>query len=360
MQNISQIDWSGLRVLVTGDTGFTGSWLSRSVLARGATVGGFSLPPSADSYREIVPNGFSRLTRQAKNENSAFGDIRNLEELETYAKTFDPDVVVHLAADAQVLEGYRSPFKTFSVNAVGTLNVLEVVRKLPRARVTLIVTTDKVYRQFSNVRKAFVESDSLWGSDPYSASKVCAEQVVASYRESFFSATNQRVFVARAGNIVGGGDWSRDRLLPDLMRSLLSGVPCSIRMPKSVRPWGHVGDVVGGYLRAIDAFLQDGEPFESINFGPSPGEVVTVEEFVAIVRGVIPEIPAPIFGAESPAHKEELHLALDATESERLLSYSYKLSPTEAIELASQWYLGALNGADVATLLDADLRKVSQ
>ena len=357
MSEIDRETWAGRKVLVTGDTGFTGVWLCRVLMDCGAEVAGYSLAPNEDKNREDFPSSRNRIGRQTDSSISAFGDIQNYQEFENFAKNFDPEVVIHLAAEAQVLEGYRSPLKSFSVNMTGTLNLLEVVRHLPRTRVTLVVTTDKVYRQTVGIRRPFVEDDPLWGSDPYSASKVCAEQIVDSYRKSFFAGGSNQVVVARAGNIIGGGDWSRDRLLPDLVRSRVSGVPCEIRMPFAIRPWGHVADVIGGYLHAIGILLRGGKPIDTLNLGPRAGNWTDVQQVIEIVRGLIPGIPEPIIESVGPVWREEPYLDLDVNKAGRVLRYSYAWSPPEAINRAANWYRDYLEGQDGVDLIHRDLRE---
>ena len=226
--------------MVTGHTGFKGSWLSFWLAAAGADVTGFALPPSTN------PHLFGLLDIPGK-VRSLLGDVRDAAAVKRAVQTADPEVIFHLAAQAEVRAGYADPLGTFDVNVMGTANVLEAARERRELRAVVVVTSDKCYGN-DDRETAYREDDCLGGDDPYSASKACAELVAGAYRRSFFGGGGCGVATARAGNVIGGGDWSRDRLVPDLVRSLVGGTPLSLRNPGAVRPWQHVLDPLAGYL----------------------------------------------------------------------------------------------------------------
>lgn len=222
-------------MLVTGHTGFKGSWLSIYLNELGASVSGYSLPPVGnDSIYSSIPNAFWQ--------SEILGDIRSAEQFDGFVKSSDPDIIFHLAAQASVLESHRNPETTWQTNVIGTQNILESLKGLGRSVSMVVVTTDKVYENLEN-GVPFVETDSLGGFDPYSASKAAVELLVSSYRKSFsFDRHQIHVATARAGNVIGGGDWLPDRIIPDLIRAAKSGTALTLRHPNSVRPWQHVLD----------------------------------------------------------------------------------------------------------------------
>ena len=243
--------WQGKRVLVTGHSGFKGAWLCLWLHRLGADVTGVSLPPATQ------PNLFT-LAEVGAGMQSHWQDVREGEPLAAIFRTSQPEVVFHLAAQALVRPGYRDPLGTFSTNITGTLNVLEAARALAGVRAIVAVTTDKVYRNTGNAAP-FLESDPLGGHDPYSASKAAAEMLVASYRESFFRQRGVGLSAARAGNVIGGGDWSEDRLIPDAVRAWAAGGALPVRRPEATRPWQHVLEPLAGYLRLAEALFHDPE-----------------------------------------------------------------------------------------------------
>jgi CDP-glucose 4,6-dehydratase len=269
--------FSGKTVLVTGHTGFKGSWLSLWLTELGAKVVGYALPP------ETEPSLYEQLNLKALMD-SRIGDIRDAALLEKTLRETRPEIVFHLAAQPLVRRSYEQPIETFSVNVIGTANLLEAVRKTESVRVCEVITTDKCYE---NREKdyAYSEDDKLGGRDPYSASKACAEIVVSSYRDSFFSKSGSAsISSTRAGNVIGGGDWAKDRLIPDCARALSLNQPITVRNPRSVRPWQFVLDPLSGYLSL--ASLQWQEPAryaEAWNFGPRLGSARCVGDVVDLV-----------------------------------------------------------------------------
>jgi len=274
MNDSSLQEYAGKRVLVTGDTGFKGSWLAIWLLKLGATVTGFGLPPrrSEDNYN---------VTGLGSRYHHINGDIRDLNAVMDTVAKHKPEVVFHLAAQALVIDSYKDPYGTFETNVTGTLNVLEAIRKNPSVKGAVMVTSDKCYRNREWIH-GYRETDALGGNDPYSASKGAAELVISSYIHSFFSSLDTpSIASVRAGNVIGGGDWSENRIIPDCIRALTNNIPIIIRNPQSVRPWQYVLEPLYGYLKLGSVLCQKGKKFSGAwNFGPLPKNAVTVETLV--------------------------------------------------------------------------------
>lgn len=264
------------RVLVTGHTGFKGSWLCAWLHRLGAEVAGFALAP------DQTPDHFSLLKTPLRSE---IGDIRNYEKLKTFFASFQPEIVFHLAAQPLVRVSYRQPRETFDTNVMGTVNLLDVCRFTPSVRAVVVVTTDKCYAN-PETGRPFTEEDPLGGYDPNSSSKGAAEIAAASYRSAFFSSDEApAVATARAGNVIGGGDWALDRLIPDLIRAASLGKSAEIRFPNAVRPWQHVLEALSGYLSLGASLLSGGQSFASAwNFGPVEAETYTVGGIIKIAQ----------------------------------------------------------------------------
>jgi CDP-glucose 4,6-dehydratase len=254
--------WAGKKVLVTGHTGFKGSWLSLCLLSRGARVTGYALsPPTTPSLFET-----GQLSRDIR---SVDGDVRNFDSVLTCIRDEQPEIVFHLAAQSLVRKSYADPKETYATNVMGTVHILEAVRRVGSIHVVVNVTSDKCYDN-QETGHAHSEIDPMGGKDPYSSSKGCAELITAAYQHSFFSsAQGTRLISARAGNVIGGGDWAEDRLIPDCIRAFTSGVPVTIRNPSSVRPWQHVLEPVSGYM-LLAKKLWEGEKYSNrVQFRPS-------------------------------------------------------------------------------------------
>lgn len=262
--------WQGKRVFLTGHTGFKGSWLSLWLSSLGATVKGYSLnPPTSPS-----------LFNEAKIDtviDSQIGDIRDYKRLHKSMTLFNPDILIHMAAQSLVRPSYDSPIETYETNVIGTVKVLEAVRSCANLKVVINVTTDKCYENDGRIQ-GYKEDDPMGGYDPYSSSKGCAELVTSAYRRSFLQSQNIELSSVRAGNVIGGGDWADDRLIPDILRSLEKGEPIVIRNPKAIRPWQHVLEPLSGYLILAQKMYSSGNKYsESWNFGPSRDEVKPVD-----------------------------------------------------------------------------------
>jgi CDP-glucose 4,6-dehydratase len=322
--------YSGRTVLVTGHTGFKGSWLCRWLDRLGARVVGFALPPNQ------APNLFE-VARIADDTQSVLGDIRDVDALTGVVQTHRPELVFHLAAQALVRRSYHDPIETYATNVMGTVHLLEACRHADSVRAVVIVTSDKCYEN-REWYWGYREIDRMGGYDPYSSSKGCSEIITAAYRRSFFARASVGLASARAGNVIGGGDWSEDRLIPDLVRGAASGTKVLIRNPSAVRPWQHVLEPLWGYLLVMARLVEQPEAFsEAYNFGPESESVLTVgdvaESFVTkLGRGEL-----DLRGDASGPH-EARFLQLDASKARTQLGWRPRLRIAEALDLTAAWY----------------------
>jgi CDP-glucose 4,6-dehydratase len=340
--------YAGKRILVTGHTGFKGGWLALWLHRLGATVHGYALnPPTEPSLFESA--GIAKaLTTDTR------ADLADLARLKVALNNAEPEIVFHLAAQPLVLASYRDPLGTLATNVMGTANVLEAVRAVHTVRALVLITTDKVYESREGAHP-YRESDSLGGHDPYSASKAGAEMVAASYRASFFTGQNGHpasVATVRAGNVIGGGDWATDRLIPDCVRAFVKGECVHLRFPSAVRPWQHVLEPLAGYLQlAQRLFAPDGAKFaKAWNFGPDAGGDATV--------GEIAEITARLWGdgarvecMPSPQNAHEAcSLRLDSTLARTELGWKPRWPLDQALAQTVAWYRAWNRGADMAAI----------
>ena len=334
--NPSRGFWAGKRVLVTGHTGFKGAWLALLLHRLGAQVTGIALPP------EPGPNAFDLLRVRPLLAADHHADIRDGEALAARLRSVRPEVVLHLAAQAFVGRGYAEPAATFATNVDGTLHLLEALRGLPGVAAAVIVTSDKVYRN-DGAGRAFRESDALGGADPYSASKAAAEIAVASWRASFAAALPP-LATARAGNVIGGGDFGSQRLIPDLVRAGLAGAPLLLRRPDATRPFQYVLDVLRGYLLLAEKLAQGkamGAAPPALNFGPADGEI-RVRDLIGVWGS-----PMDWRQEEGPIMSEAPRLGLNSWLAAQALGWRPVLSTPEAIAETAQWYAAWRNGEDV-------------
>ena len=326
--------WNGKRVLVTGHTGFKGGWLSVWLLNMGATVSGFALEP-------LSQPSFFELTGLERRMESTLGDIRRREGIASAMASFKPEVVFHLAAQPLVRRSYSDPIGTLETNTIGTANVLEAVRAAGSVKAVVVVTSDKCYEN-PGTSVPLRESDALGGHDPYSASKGCAEIVAACYRKSFLEDRGIALATARAGNVIGGGDWSDERLIPDAVRALSANQPLVIRNPESIRPWQHVFEPLSGYLLLGQKLYQQGfECAEAWNFGPFFERGVPVREVV--------ETMFRLWNGGTWIHDQSqrvLHeartLFLDGAKARARLGWKTILGLDESLALTVDWYRAAL------------------
>jgi CDP-glucose 4,6-dehydratase len=334
--------WNGKQILITGHTGFKGSWLAFWLKMLGAEVCGYALAP------ETQPNLFENLQLESEIE-SVIGDVRDLENFEKTLKNFQPEIIFHLAAQSLVRKSYRAPVETYATNVIGTINVLEAVRRVDSVKAVVVVTTDKVYEN-KEWHWAYRETERLGGFDPYSNSKACAELAVSAYRNSFFAESDCLIATARAGNVIGGGDWSEDRLLPDVFRSLVFGEKLEIRNPHSIRPWQQVLEPLSGYMKLAEKLYTGEENFaEAWNFGPVEEDSKSVGWILEEIRKIWNE-PVNWKIAEGIQPHEACLLKLDSAKAKSELNWLPKLSLAEALNLTTEWYRGFKDKKDLTEL----------
>jgi CDP-glucose 4,6-dehydratase len=339
--------WAGRRVLVTGHTGFKGSWLSLWLSELGADVTGFATaPPTSPAMFELA-----RVDEVVR---TVSGDVRDPAEALRAVERARPDVVVHLAAQPVVRRSWREPAHTLAVNVLGTAHVLDAVRAAAPEAAVVVVTSDKCYADPDSGR-CFAEDDRLGGEDPYSASKAAAELVAASYRDSF----GLRIATARAGNVIGGGDWAEDRIVPDLVRAAAAGTPLHVRDPNAVRPWQHVLNPLGGYLVLAER-LAGSEAFATAwNFAPPPNLPQrpvgwVVERLVAAIgRPVAVRSDAPV----APGPHEAARLALNPSRARDRLGWRERWPLERGIEATARWYATVLDGGDARVVTLGQVRE---
>ncbi len=337
--------WQKKRVFLTGHTGFKGAWLSLWLADMGASVTGYALqPPTRPNLYELA--GLERTLH------SLHGDVRDRQNLIDAMRKADPEIVIHLAAQSLVLESYREPAGTYDTNIMGTVNLLEAVRQCDSVRAVVNVTSDKCYENHE-WDWGYRENDRLGGNDPYSSSKACAELVTAAYRQSFFNAADfekHRVAVAtaRAGNVIGGGDWAADRLLADCIRSLANAEPIIVRNPRGIRPWQHVLEPLGGYLLLAEKLYEAGSPYaESWNFGPAEDGTKTVEWVVRTFCKLWgPEARFEIMQNGQQPH-EALSLKLDCAKTRRRLGWNCCWALEKALAEVVEWTRAWQQGLDM-------------
>ena len=340
--------WRGKRILLTGHTGFKGAWLALWLHRLGAHVTGVALPPVS------TPN-LHQLAGIAALVNGRMIDIRDAAALRAVVQETQPQIVLHLAAQALVRESYRAPLDTLATNVMGSANLLDALRGCSQTKVAVMVTTDKVYRN-SEWPFPYREDDPLGGHDPYSASKAAAEIVSACYRNAFLASQGVAVATARAGNVIGGGDWSAERLLPDAMRAWQAGMSLFIRRPHAVRPWQHVLDPLAGYLRLAQCLWERPELANAYNFGPLTHEAATVGEVISIARNAFGSGEWRTGDCSDGPH-EAGWLALEVARSRTVLGVAPHWSLAEAVRRTVAWYREAAAGVDARALCDADITK---
>jgi CDP-glucose 4,6-dehydratase len=346
--------WQGRRVLVTGHTGFKGAWLTLWLQSLGAEVSGMaSGPPTRPCLYELVDVG-EGVSEQLL-------DIRDPEAVLAAFAVADPEIVLHLAAQPLVRRSLRDPAATYAINVMGTVNVLEAVRRAgERVRAVVVVTSDKCYENDGARQRRFVEGDPLGGHDPYSSSKACAELVAAAYRDSFFAGERAPLLAtARAGNVIGGGDWGEDRLVADSVRAVQEHSPLRIRNPHAVRPWQHVLNPLSGYLRLARGLYAGEEIDRAWNFGPAAADTRTVgwivERLAELWDG---ELESALDEQENPP--EVPYLELDSGNAERELAWHPRWDLEESLGLVVDWYRAHLGGEDMRAVSLAQIERFSQ
>jgi CDP-glucose 4,6-dehydratase len=343
---LSESFFRGKKILLTGHTGFKGSWLVLWLHRLGAEVSGISLPPHTE------PNLFSLAGIEELCE-SHFCDIRDNAALEALIRQIHPEIVFHLAAQPLVRASYGHPVETFATNVMGTAHVLDGLRGLERARVAVMVTTDKVYRDKERPRP-YREDDALGGHDPYSASKAASEIVIASFRDAFFAEQGVAVASARAGNVIGGGDWSEDRLIPDAVRAWQTGQTLEVRRPEAIRPWQHVLEPLTGYLALAEKLWQQPALAGAYNFGPEAGETATVRDVVRMARNSYGRGDVR-YGNGGDGPYEATWLELDVAKSTHILGVRSRWRLTESVEHTMSWYRAQNEGEEARALCEAQI-----
>jgi CDP-glucose 4,6-dehydratase len=344
--------WRDRRVLLTGHTGFKGAWMSLWLRRLGARVTGLALPPVAE------PNLWNILgagPRDAEGGRSVFADIRDAELVGEIVARADPQIVIHMAAQALVRESYRDPLATYATNVMGTAALLQACRSLPRLECVVIVTSDKVYENHGEGR-AFEESDRLGGHDPYSNSKACTELLTASFRDSFYG-RGPPIATARAGNVIGGGDWSEDRLIPDCIRALRSGKAVNLRFPDAIRPWQHVLEPLSGYLALAEGLVKaPGRTPRAVNFGPDPASFCTVREVVEAFSARFGGKPGWVRDP-TPQPAEAHTLTLSSALAARSLGWRPALGIRETLSWTTEWYRAHRAGDDMLAFSEAQIAR---
>ncbi|MCW5867664.1 MAG: CDP-glucose 4,6-dehydratase [Candidatus Eremiobacteraeota bacterium] len=343
--------WPGRRVFLTGHTGFKGSWLSLWLASLGARVHGYALDPITQ------PSLFDALALELEADTRA--DLGDLEKLRAVVEKAQPEIVLHLAAQPLVRESYQDPVGTFATNVLGTAHLLESLRGVNSVKAVVVVTTDKVYHN-EEWPHPYRESDRLGGNDPYSASKAAAEIVTASYRASFLQERGVRVASARAGNVIGGGDWSADRLVPDCLRAFAKGRAVELRCPQAVRPWQHVLEPLSGYLLLAERLLADSNLGCGWNFGPKGNdghaEVGEVAQALARLWGE----GARVELSQEKHPKEAGLLRLDISQAQARLGWQPRWSLEQALAATVNWQKGFLQGIPARQLCLEQIQAFSQ
>lgn len=343
--SVDPIFWNGKRVFVTGHTGFKGGWLSLWLSSMGAKITGFSLAPNTAQSLFDVAN-IEKLLEQ-----SCIADIRDLEKLRVAMATARPDIVIHMAAQPLVLYSYANPVETYATNVMGTAHVLESIRNTPSVRATVVVTTDKCYENREWVW-GYRENEPIGGYDPYSSSKGCAELVASAYRQSYFSNDSyskhgHALATARAGNVIGGGDWSEDRLIPDALKAFEAGKSLAIRNPLATRPWQHVLEPLSGYLVLAQALYQEGIKFASAwNFGPHDDDTRSVKEVINLLIDQL-STDAKWEQDKSEQPHEAHSLKLDCSKANQFLDWRPRWSLETAIKFVAEWQKAFLAKEDM-------------
>ena len=344
--------WKNKKVLVTGHTGFKGSWLCHWLVNLGADVTGYALPPKEDQKLFELLNLRNRL-------NSFNGNLNDREAMQRLVRGSSPDVIFHLAAQSLVLTSFEQPLETLSTNIIGTANLLEVLRSYNKTCDVIVVTSDKCYQNRED-HKQHIETDHLGGVDPYSASKACAEIVTASYRNSFFSGDKSliRVASARAGNVIGGGDWALNRLMPDVVRARIAAEPIKVRHPGAIRPWQHVLEPLFGYLLLAERLRTKPAFAKAWNFGPTVEVTTTVADVLESLKKLWPDLKLNV--TEEPGPHEASILMLDSSQAATELGWHPRWKVETAVAETAAWYQAWQEGHDMSEFTTQQLNNYTR
>lgn len=334
--------WRGKRIFLTGHTGFKGGWLALWLTDMGAEVYGYALSPPTE------PSFFKVCELQRRLEASTVADIRDATALTKSVQAAQPEIVLHLAAQSLVRYSYQSPVETYAVNVMGTINLLEAVRQTPTVKAVVNVTSDKCYENREWLW-AYREHEAMGGFDPYSSSKACSELVTAAYRRSYLESARVHLASARAGNVIGGGDWANDRLIPDFLRALDAGQRLTIRSPQATRPWQHVLEPLSGYLTLAEKLYVKGQDFaEAWNFGPDEADTRSVQW---IVERLSEHVPGATWQCDtSPQPHEASYLKLDSSKARAMLGWYSRWSVDTALKNTLTWHRAWKQGAGMAVV----------
>lgn len=340
--------WKNKTVFLTGHTGFKGGWIAHWLAELGASVHGYALAPPTE------PNFFTETQLLKHLENSTTGDVRDLAALTSALKTAKPEVVIHMAAQPLVRESYNTPVETFAANVMGTVNLLEAARQVGTAKAIVNITTDKCYEN-KEWLWPYRENDRLGGHDPYSASKACAEIAAAAYRNSFLADANIHLASVRAGNVIGGGDWATDRLIPDFLRALDAGEILKIRSSNAVRPWQHVLEPLSGYLMLAEKLYAEGNAFaDAWNFGPNDEDAKSVGW---IVEKLCAQIPGARWETENAKQPHEAGLLkLDSSKAKARLGWTPRWNLETALSKTTEWHQAWRNRGDMAAITSQQIQ----
>jgi CDP-glucose 4,6-dehydratase len=343
--------WTGKKVLVTGHTGFKGSWLCLLLNNLGASVIGYSLEPPT------TPNMFS-IIKLEENVTSIIGNINNAALVEKNFNNYKPEIVFHLAAQPIVREAYRNPLTTFETNILGTANILYSAFNTSSVKAVINITSDKCYENKEWIW-AYRETDAIGGSDPYSCSKGCSELITNCFRKSFYNENNKLLASVRAGNVIGGGDFAEDRIVPDIIRSLYNSTMPILRNPYAIRPWQHVLEPLAGYMLLAKKMLLEGSIYaDSWNFGPQEDNVINVLDLTRKLTASLGIIKKPLFNVinDTQFHEAQI-LKLDSSKSKAKLGWHTKLNINETLKWTAEWYKAYFNKYDMKNFSLAQIEK---
>lgn len=342
--------WVNKNVYITGHSGFKGSWLSLALNELGASLYGYSLPPKPD------PNLFNTLDLLKIFRKSQSADILDINELEASLISSSPDIIFHLAAQPLISESYLDPYQNYKTNVLGTLNLLESIRKINLdVKTIIIITSDKCYLNNQNADHSFGETDALGGDDPYSSSKACVEIITNAYQKSFFSKTDTSLATVRAGNVIGGGDWSSNRLIPDIFRAIESKKVLQVRNPDSIRPWQHVLEPIFGYIKLAERSFYSKKFEGPWNFGPAAESHKSVSWIINNVKVKFPNLQTEKIYDELFSEKQILKL--DSSKAERELNFKSKWDLRESLNKTFEWYTHWQSGSEMFSFSQKQIKQ---